>query len=113
MDNLGGAGGDKNHSDMVLPCDSENYNWREQFKNPIVQRSIKQRSIKKEDKPMDVIKKEQVAADIDQIMLDFDSAVKDAERVLVLAQKHREAAAACAKSLGADKCEKVVEMIWN
>lgn len=53
------------------------------------------------------------ALDLDGLMAEFESTVRTAEKVLDLAQRCRNAAAACVQHLGEDKCQTAIKGIYQ
>ena len=113
--------------DVKLPCESDNYDWKKQFDRPLLHKRIVPKKINaveqgliKEDEGMNILRKDQVemvekakeADVIDNLVQGFVDAEKEAKELLELIGKYKQAAVACAETLGAEG-KPILDKIWE
>ena len=120
--------------DVKLPCDSDNYDWEKQFDRPLLHKRIvpkmpnkptrrqygDEQGLTKEDEDMNILRKDQVemvekakeADVVDNLVQGFVDAEQEAKELLELIGKYKQAAVACAETLGAEG-KPILDKIWE
>lgn len=113
--------------DVKLPCESDDYDWKKQFDRPLLHKRIVPKKINaveqgliKEGEGMNILRKDQVemvekakeADVIDNLVQGFVDAEKEAKELLELIGKYKQAAVACAETLGAEG-KPILDKIWE
>ena len=113
--------------DVKLPCESDDYDWKKQFDRPLLHKRIVPKKINaveqgliKEGEGMNILRKDQVemvekakeADVIDNLVQGFVDAEREAKELLELIGKYKQAAVACAETLGAEG-KPILDKIWE
>ena len=113
--------------DVKLPCESDDYDWKKQFDRPLLHKRIVPKKINaveqgliKEGEGMNILRKDQVemvekakeADVIDDLVQGFVDAEQEAKELLELIGKYKQAAVACAETLGAEG-KPILDKIWE
>lgn len=112
-------GNRKTQGSIKLPSECKDYDWREQFENPLVYKKINENH--KEEKPVSVIKKEHVETvseaglirKSDRLMQEFETAERDIGRVYDLAHRYKSVAASCVRHLRPIDSEAVLTFLME